>query len=82
VGPYAGCRGPFTTLEFFEEPDLVYLENHGTEMFLEEDADVSAYRRAFAQIQSVALTPEDSLCRIQQLVDERAGGAGITEIGA
>ena len=82
VGAYVGWRGPFAILEFFEEPDLVYLENHGTEMFLEEEADLSAYRQALAKIVSSALSPEDSLCLIQRVLDERSGGRRVTGIGA
>src|SRR5918997_5761998 len=44
AGAYAGLRGPFVILEFAEEPALVYLENHATVLFLEEEADLAAYR--------------------------------------
>jgi len=82
VGAYVGWRGPFTILEFFEEPELVYLENHGAEMFLEEAPDFTAYRRALSRITASALSPDDSLCLMQCVLDERFGDRGITELGA
>src|SRR5262249_53381219 len=56
-GAHAGLRGSFMILEFDVDPALVYLENHGTEMFLEEEADLAAYRLALGTILSAALAP-------------------------
>ena len=69
-GAYVGLRGPFVILEFAEEPDLAYTENHGTEMFLEEEADLSAYRLALSNVLSVALNPSDSIDLIRQVAAE------------
>jgi transcriptional regulator with XRE-family HTH domain len=60
VGSYTGLRGPFVILEFTEEPDLVFVENHGTNMFLEEDRHLAAYRLALSNILAVALYRADS----------------------
>ena len=57
AGVHAGIRGPFVILEFAEEPALVYQENHGTELFLEEEADLAAYRLALGTILYSALAP-------------------------
>ncbi len=57
AGAHAGLRGPFVILEFAEEPALVFIENHGTEMFLEEEADLAAYRLALGTILQAALAP-------------------------
>jgi len=57
AGAHAGLRGPFVILEFAEEPALAYLENHGTVLFLEEEADLAAYRLALGTILHVALAP-------------------------
>lgn len=67
VGAYVGLRGSFMILEFFEEPDLAYSENHGTEMFLEEDTDLSAHRLALTNILSVALKPADSIDLVRRI---------------
>ena len=57
AGAHAGLRGPFVILEFAEEPALVFLENHSTVLFLEEEADVAAYRLALGTILHEALAP-------------------------
>jgi transcriptional regulator with XRE-family HTH domain len=67
AGAHAGLRGPFMILEFAEEPALVYLENHGTEMFLEEEADLAAYRVALGNILQAALAPAATAELITQL---------------
>lgn len=76
VGPYAGWYGPFLIMEFFEEPSLVHLENHGTGMFLEEHSDLSSYRRVLSDILSKALAPADSLDLIREIGAE-ADEAGV-----
>lgn len=67
VGSYVGLRGSFMILEFFEEPDLAYSENHATEMFVEEEADLSSYRLALTNILSVALNRSDSLDLVRRI---------------
>ena len=47
TGAHADQQGAFVILEFVEEPVLVFIENHGTGLFLEEEADLAAYRLAF-----------------------------------
>ncbi|MGH3564711.1 MAG: helix-turn-helix domain-containing protein [Pseudonocardia sp.] len=69
-GAHAGLRGPFAILEFAEEPALVYLENHGTEMFLEEETDLAAYRLALGTILQVALAPAATTELIAQIAAE------------
>jgi hypothetical protein len=70
AGAHAGLRGPFVILEFAEEPALVYLENHGTELFLEEEADLAAYRVALGNILNAALAPAATAELIAQLAAE------------
>ncbi|MGH3872774.1 MAG: DUF5753 domain-containing protein [Pseudonocardiaceae bacterium] len=70
AGAHAGLRGPFMILEFAEEPALVYLENHGTEMFLEEEADLAAYRVALGNILSTALAPAATTELITRITTE------------
>lgn len=57
AGAYAGLRGSFVILEFAEEPAWVFMENHGTGLFLEEEVDLAAYRLALGTILSAALAP-------------------------
>ncbi|MGQ0776630.1 MAG: helix-turn-helix domain-containing protein [Pseudonocardiales bacterium] len=70
AGAHAGLRGPFVIMEFAEEPALVYLENHSTEMFLEEEADLSAYRLALGTILHAALAPAATAELIAQIAAE------------
>jgi hypothetical protein len=50
AGAGAALRGMFMILEFGDEPDLVHVENQGTGMFLEENADLASYRLALRNI--------------------------------
>ena len=60
AGAHVGLRGPFMVLEFAAEPDLVFVENQNTGLFLEEDAEVSSYRLALRNILGVALASRAS----------------------
>ncbi|MGI8305450.1 helix-turn-helix domain-containing protein [Saccharopolyspora hattusasensis] len=55
AGAYVGLHGAFLVLEFDEEPDIVYVGNHYTELFLEEDQDLASYRLALRNILHAAL---------------------------
>lgn len=57
AGANVGLRGPFMILEFAEEPALVHVENQDTGLFLEEDADLAAYRLALRNILGLTLAP-------------------------
>ena len=72
AGAHAGLRGSFVILEFVEEPALVYLENHGTYSFLEEEVDLAAYRLALGTILNVALAPAATT----ELITQIATGLG------
>lgn len=72
AGAYAGMRGPFVILEFDDEPDLIFLENHDTGLFLEEDADLAAYRLALRNILSSVLAADASLDLISAILTEEA----------
>jgi transcriptional regulator with XRE-family HTH domain len=70
AGAHAGLRGPFVILEFAEEPALVFLENHGTVLFLEEETDLAAYRLALGNILNAALAPAATVELITQIAAE------------
>ncbi|MEO7194769.1 MAG: helix-turn-helix transcriptional regulator [Pseudonocardiaceae bacterium] len=70
AGAHAGLRGPFVILEFAEEPAQVFMENHGTELILEEEADLAAYRLALGTILSSALAPTATTELITQIAAE------------
>lgn len=66
IGAHPGMHGPFTILEFPEplDPDAVYTENIGGELLQEEPSDVARFKTAFQRLQSVALSPKESLAMI------------------
>ncbi|MGH3717561.1 MAG: helix-turn-helix domain-containing protein [Pseudonocardiaceae bacterium] len=70
AGAYAGMYGPFVILEFAEEPALVHVENHSTALFLEEEADLAAYRLALGSILHAALAPAATAELITQIATE------------
>ena len=67
---HAGLRGPFVILEFAEEPALVFVENQNTGLFLEEEADLAAYRLALGTILYAALAPAATVELIAQIAAE------------
>lgn len=70
AGAHAGMRGPFVILEFGDEPALVHVENHGTCLFLEEEADLADYRLALGTILHAALAPAATAELISQIATE------------
>jgi hypothetical protein len=70
TGAHAGLRGPFVILEFAEEPALVFVENHSTGLFMEEGADLAAYRVALGTILHAALAPAATAELITQITTE------------
>lgn len=70
AGAHAGLRGPFVILEFADDPALVYLENHSTVLFLEEETDLAAYRVALGNILHAALAPAATAELITQIAAE------------
>ncbi|WP_246155392.1 helix-turn-helix domain-containing protein [Saccharopolyspora hirsuta] len=59
-GWHPGLMGPFVIYGFKESPAIVAIENHKSSVFLYEDDDVVAYRRASASIRRNAISPEES----------------------
>jgi transcriptional regulator with XRE-family HTH domain len=70
AGAYVGLHGPFLVLEFDDEPDIVYVGNHYTELFPEEDQDLASYRLALGNILHAALAPRATSDLISSIVAE------------
>jgi transcriptional regulator with XRE-family HTH domain len=66
AGAHPGMNGPFVIMEYHELPSLVHLENKVASLYLEEPADVQAYRLAFKGLLAVALTREQSVALIRR----------------
>ena len=70
AGAHAGLRGPFIILEFDGEASLVFVENHRTGLFLEDEADLAGYRLALGNILNAALAPPATVDLLAALVAE------------
>ncbi|MBL7261924.1 helix-turn-helix domain-containing protein [Paractinoplanes lichenicola] len=61
-GAHLGMPGSFLILEFTDpDPAIVYTENAGGGLFLEQDAEVARYRNSFQRLAAQALSPADTL---------------------
>lgn len=63
-GWHPGLEGPTLLIESRTDPTVVYLDLHGTGLFLHATSDVTTYRAAVDDVQARALTAEDSLAVI------------------
>lgn len=72
VGAYQGMNGSFTVLGFAEpdEPAIAYLENAVNAAHVHKEAEVEGYKLAFDRLQSMALSPPDSVALAERLADD------------
>lgn len=71
AGAHPGMSGEFVILRF-EEPvgaDVVYIESMAGDLFLETPADVTRYTMMFEHLRALALSPDDSVTHIRQIVE-------------
>jgi len=63
AGPHAGMDGEFTVYSFSDpaDPDLVFIENSGGDVYLERPERVERYRLIFSHLQAAALNPVESV---------------------
>ena len=70
VGLHRGWHGPFTVFELPDPfPDVVYLEGLVGRQFLEDQAKVTAYKRAYDELHAAALTPKKSVAHIDSVLE-------------
>ena len=71
-GSQAAAAGPFTVLRFAEPdlPDIVYMEQLTSAVYLDKPADVEFYRAAMDRIAVAALCPDDSRALLHRLAQE------------
>jgi transcriptional regulator with XRE-family HTH domain len=62
AGAHGAMTGSFAILGFPEtiDPDVVYLENMASALFLEEPDDIARYVQVFDYLRAAALSPKDS----------------------
>ena len=71
AGPHPATTGEFTILRFPDliAPDVVYLENMTSDLYVEREADVYRYAMAFDRLRAIALGPDDSAALITARAD-------------
>jgi transcriptional regulator with XRE-family HTH domain len=71
AGAHPAVTGEFTILRFPEmnAPDVVYLENMTSNLYVESEAEVFRYTMAFDRLNSLALGPEDSAALVSELAN-------------
>jgi transcriptional regulator with XRE-family HTH domain len=72
VGEHAAVNGAFTIYRFLgpADPDVVYLEQTTSDVYLENPEQVERYAAVFEQIRGIALPPDDSSSFIFSLAQE------------
>jgi transcriptional regulator with XRE-family HTH domain len=72
AGGHAGAGGSFTMLRFLAEevPDIVYIEQLTSALYLDKREDVDHYLEVMNSLGAKALTPADSLSLIVKIRDE------------
>jgi transcriptional regulator with XRE-family HTH domain len=74
AGAHPATSGEFTILTFPDlvAPDVVYLENMTSDLYVEREGDVYRYCLAFDRLRALALSPEKSA----ELITEQADNIG------
>jgi transcriptional regulator with XRE-family HTH domain len=72
AGPHPGQAGPFIILGFADttQPDVVYLETVGGNLYVDKPEEVRMFGAAFAQLSAVALSPAQSTAMLRALAGE------------
>jgi transcriptional regulator with XRE-family HTH domain len=71
AGSHAAAGGPFTLLRFAEAdlPDVVYLEQLNSAVYVDKRADVEDYLGVIEQVSVQAMTPAESRAAIREMRD-------------
>ncbi|MFK3985066.1 helix-turn-helix domain-containing protein [Micromonospora sp. NPDC050397] len=70
VGGHIGVDGPFVILDFVRDPAVVHLEHRMSSLFLEEPAQVDAFRSAADKLTRMALSPARSVEFVARVATE------------
>lgn len=70
-GAHAGMEAPFLILGFPEQadPDVVYVENSTSGVYLEQQEDVHRYTLMFDHLRAAALKPDDTVEMVDRTAD-------------
>jgi hypothetical protein len=71
AGAHAGMEAPFLILGFPEQadPDVVYVENTTSGVYLEQPEDVHRYTLMFDHLRAAALKPDDTVDLVDRTAD-------------
>jgi transcriptional regulator with XRE-family HTH domain len=71
AGPHPATTGEFTILSFpaLAAPDVVYLENMTSDLYVEREGDVYRYAMAFDRLRALALSPDGSAALVTAYAD-------------
>jgi transcriptional regulator with XRE-family HTH domain len=71
-GGHAGASGSFSILRFEEHdlPDVVYIEQLTSAVYLDQRSDIEHYLEVVDQLSGEALTPADTMRFIEQVAEE------------
>jgi transcriptional regulator with XRE-family HTH domain len=72
AGAHAGMNGSFVIMDYAELPSIVHVENMVASLYLEESADLQAYRLAYKDLLAVAHPPEHSVELIKRIAADMA----------
>jgi transcriptional regulator with XRE-family HTH domain len=74
AGAHAGMECPFLILGFPEQadPDVVYVENTTSGVYLEQPSDVHRYTLMFDHLRAAALKPDDTVVMVERAADRLA----------
>ncbi len=72
MGSHLAMQGGFVIVQFPEEnaPEVVYLENMTSDLFVEDEREVYQYSLVFDHLRSLALGPDESVEFINQIASE------------
>jgi transcriptional regulator with XRE-family HTH domain len=71
-GPHPGLAGPFVILGFEEpgEPDVVYLETVGGNLYVDKPEETRLFATAFDHLRAAALSPTDTRAMLRAAADD------------
>jgi transcriptional regulator with XRE-family HTH domain len=74
AGAHAGMECPFLILGYPEQadPDVVYVENTTSGVYLEQPSDVHRYTLMFDHLRAAALKPDDTVVMVERAADRLA----------
>jgi transcriptional regulator with XRE-family HTH domain len=72
AGPHPGLAGSFVVLGFAEpsEPDVVYLETVGGNLYVDKPEEARLYANAFDHLRAAAISPGDTRAMLRAAADE------------